>query len=105
MTTIHDQITRLAPAPEPFEPGWSRDTLATIVANEQSPVRSPRSWWRRPRRRLAGLVVAGAVALTAGTAVAVGGPGEVVKNALLDFSKQPNTTGNGLGVLHDPQLV
>jgi hypothetical protein len=105
MTTTHDQITRLAPAPEPFEPGWSRDTLAHILADRPVPARSPRPWWRRTRRRVAALLAAGVVTLTAGTAVAVGGPGQVVKDALLDFSRQPNTSGNGLGRLEDPQLV
>jgi hypothetical protein len=105
MNTTHDQITQLAPVPEPFEPGWSRDTLAAIVADAPTHGRGPRPWWRKTRRRAAALIAGGAVALTAGTAVAVGGPAEVVKDALLDFMSQPNTTGNGIGVLHDPQLV
>jgi hypothetical protein len=105
MTTTYDQIVRLAPAPEPFEPGWSRDTLAALLAESPAPETERRPWWRKTRRRAAALIAGGAIALTAGTAVAVGGPADVVKNALLDFSRQPNTTGNGLGVLHDPQLV
>ena len=105
MTTTYDQITRLAPAPEPSEPTWSRDALASILAADPAPETSPRPWWRKTRRRAAALIAGGAVALTAGTAVAVGGPAEVVKDALLEFMSTPNTTGNGLGVLHDPQLV
>jgi hypothetical protein len=105
MITTSEQITRLAPVPESLDPDWSRDTLAAIVADAPAPERRSRPWWRKTRRRAAVLVAAGAVALTAGTAVAVGGPAEVVKDALLDFMSTPNTTGNGLGVLHDPQLV
>lgn len=105
MTTTHDQITQLAPLPEPFEPGWSAETLATITAAGPTPGSRRRPWWRATRRRAAAVVAAGVVALSAGTAVAVGGPAQVVKDALLDFSKQPNTTGNGIGVLHDPELV
>ncbi len=105
MTTTQDQIAKLAPTPESFEPEWSRDTLATILAGAPSPTRSTHSWWRMTRRRAAALIAAGVVALGAGTAVAGGGPVEVVKDALLDFSKQPNTSANGLGRLHDPELV
>lgn len=105
MTTTHDQVTKLAPTPDPLEPGWSRETLARILTERPAPEHNPRPWWRRTRRRLTAVIVAGVVALTAGTAVAVGGPGQVVKDALLDFSRQPNTSGNGLGRLEDPQLV
>jgi hypothetical protein len=105
MTTTQDQIAKLAPMPESFEPRWSRDTLATILAEGPSPSRSNRSRWRGTRRRVAALIAAGVVALGAGTAVAGGGPVDVVKNALLDFSKQPNTSANGLGRLHNPELV
>jgi hypothetical protein len=103
MTTTSDQISRLAPTPEPFEPEWSRDTLTSILAEGPAPSRGSR--YRTTRRRAAALVAAGVVVLGAGTAVAGGGPVEMVKNALLDFSQQPNTTGNGLGTLHDPLLV
>ena len=105
MTTTQDPITKLAPTPESFEPEWSRDTLASILAGGSSPVHSNRSRWGVKRRRVAALVAAGVVALGAGTAVAGGGPVDVVKNALLDFSKQPNTSANGLGRLHNPELV
>lgn len=103
--TEHDTITALAPAPEPFEPQWSATTLARIVAEGPPPARAARPWWRRTRRRAASLVAAGLVVVTAGTAVAVGGPVESVKDAILDFSRQPNTTGNGLGRLDEPELV
>jgi hypothetical protein len=105
MTTTQDQITKLAPTPQSFEPDWSRITLATILADAPSPARSNRFRWRATRRRVAALVAAGVVALGAGTAVAGTGPVEVVKDALLDFSRQPNTTGNGLGRLDNPELV
>ena len=105
MTTTYDRISALAPTPEAFEPEWSRDTLGTILAEGPAPARAPHPWWRGSRRRAAALVAAAAVALSAGTAVAGGGPVEVVKNALQDFSKQPNTTANGLGRLNDPELV
>jgi hypothetical protein len=105
MTTTHDRVSALAPTPEAFEPEWSRDTLGTILTEAPAPSPAPHPWWRGSRRRAAALVAAAAVALSAGTAVAGGGPVEVVKNALLDFSKQPNTTANGLGRLDDPELV
>jgi hypothetical protein len=105
MTTTQDQIAKLAPTPESFEPEWSRDTLATILAEGPSPSRRNRPWWRATRRRAVALIAAGVVTLGAGTAVAGGGPVDVVKDALLDFSKQPNTTANGFGRLHDPELV
>ncbi len=105
MTTTHDQIALLAPTPEPFEQEWSRDTLATILADGPAPAPRQRHWWRNTRRRTAALVAAGVMALTAGTAVAGAGPIQVVRDAILDFSKQPNTTGNGLGRLHEPQLI
>ncbi len=103
--TTQDQIAKLAPPLESFEPGWSRETLATILAEGPSPARSNRRSWRTTRRRAAALIVAGVVALGAGTAVAAGGPVEVIKNALLDFSNQPNTSAGGLGRLHDPELI
>jgi hypothetical protein len=105
MTTTYDQVSALAPTHESFEPEWSRDTLGRILAEGPAPARGPRPWWRGGRRRAAALVAAGAVALSAGTAVAGGGPVDVVKNALLDFSNQPNTTANGLGRLDAPELV
>ena len=101
----HDTITALAPTPEPMEPEWSATTLASILADQPEAPRATAPWWRRTRRRAAALVAAGAITLTAGTAVAVGGPIDVVRDAILDFSNQPNTTGNGLGKLDDPQLV
>ena len=45
------------------------------------------------------------VTLSAGAAVASGGAVDVVRDAILDFSNQPNTSGNGLGELEDPELV
>ncbi len=104
--TQHDTITAIAPAPEPFEPQWSDTTLVRILAHEPGRTRSPAApWWRRGRGRVTAAVAAGLVTVTAGTAVAVGGPVEAVRDAILDFSTQPNTTGNGLGRLDDPELV
>lgn len=103
--TNYDTISALAPAREPFESEWSATTLAGILAEGPDPARAAVPWWRRTRRRAVALVAAGVVTVTAGTAVAVGGPIEVVKDAILDFSNQPNTTGNGLGRLDDPELV
>ena len=105
MTTTKDQIAKLAPTPESFEPRWSRETLAAILAEGPSPARRNHSRWRATRRRTAALITAGVAALGAGTAVAGSGPLEVVKDALLDFTQQPNTSANGLGRLHDPELV
>jgi hypothetical protein len=101
----HDTITALAPAPEPFAPKWSATTLAEILAEGPESARAAAPWWRRTRRRAIALVATGVVTVTAGTAVAVGGPVEVVRDAILDFSNQPNTTGNGLGKLDSPELV
>jgi hypothetical protein len=94
-------ITALAPAPEAFEPEWSQQALAAIRTDDRAPARR-----RRRGRRLA-LVGATAGVLTLGTAtaVAVGGPEEVVHRLLTQFEEQPNTTGNGLGPLEDPELV
>ncbi len=103
--TTQDKLTALRPTPEAFDSEWSTTTLAGILAGRQDAVTTPLPWWRRSRRRAAALVASGVVALTAGTAVAVGGPADVVKDAILDFSRQPNTTGNGLGELDDPELV
>jgi hypothetical protein len=94
-------LTALAPTPEPFDPAWSHETLTSILADARPQAARP----RRSGRRLAALVAAGVVVVSAGTAVAVGGPVDAVRGAIEDFSKQPNTTGNGLGVLHDPELV
>ncbi len=101
----HDTIATLAPTPEPMEPEWSAATLAGILADQPDTPRATAPWWCRTRRRTAALVAAAVVTLTAGTAVAVGGPIDVVRDAILEFSNQPNTTGNGLGKLDDPELV
>lgn len=94
-------ITALAPTPEPFDPEWSRETLAEIRSAER-PVPLRRRRVRRP-------VVIGAAAavltLSTATAVAVGGPEQAISGLLDQFIEQPNTTGNGLGKLNDPQLV
>ena len=100
-----DTITALKPTPEPFEPTWSRTALAEILAETQGSDAVSAPWWRSSRRRTITLVATGALALTTGAAVAVGGPTQVVKDAIESFSHQPSTTGNGLGVLEDPALV
>ena len=98
----HDTlIAALAPAPEPFDPEWSRQTLADIRATER-PGAARR---RRVRRPLVAGLVAGFLTLGTATAVAVGGPEQVVDRLLTQFTEQPNTTGNGLGELRDPLLV
>ena len=52
-------------------------------------------------------VAAGTLGLTTATAaaVAVDGPGDVVKRVLTEFGDRPDTAVGDLGVLHDPQLV
>jgi hypothetical protein len=92
-------ITALAPTPEPFDSEWSQATLNRIVADAPAPSR------RRRTGRLIALAAAGAVVVSAGTAVALGGPEDVVRGLIENFSEQPNTTGNGLGKLEDPLLV
>lgn len=103
--TNNDKIIALTPTPEAFEPTWSAATLAGILAEPRASGPAAVPWWRSSRRRTVAVLASGVVALTAGAAVAVGGPTEIVRDTILDFSKQPNTTGNGLGVLHDPALV
>ncbi len=92
-------LTALAPPREPFDPEWSQATLASILSADRASRR------RRGRRRVLVGLAAGFLTVTTATAVAVGGPGEVVKQVLTDFKEQPNTSGNGLGELHDPLLV
>lgn len=97
----HDTlITALAPIPESFDPEWSARTLAEIRSVDRpAPRRS------RGRRPLVVGVAAGLLTLGTATAVAVGGPEETISGLLSQFVEQPNTTGNGLGQLNDPQLV
>lgn len=93
-------ITALAPTPEPFDPAWSQQTLAEIRSADQSPQRP-----HRVRRTVLVGAAAGVLTLGTATAFAGGGPESVVKDLLDGFIAQPNTTGNGLGELNDPQLV
>jgi len=93
-------LTALAPAPEPLDPHWSQATLAGIL----SPARTAAPRRPRGRRRILVGLAAGFVTLGTATAVAVGGPTDVVDNVLTQFGEQPNTSGNGLE-LDDPQLV
>jgi hypothetical protein len=99
--TEHSTITALAPDAEPLDRAWSEATLAGILSTTGGP--APR--WRRAPRRLAVGLAAGFLSVTTATAVAVGGPTDVVKQVLTEFGKQPNTSGNDIGVLHDPELV
>jgi hypothetical protein len=94
-------ITALAPAPEPFDPDWSRAMLSRIASVEPAVAPRPR---RGRRLALVGLA-AGTLSLGTVAAVAAGGPEEVVKQVLTRFGEQPNTTGNGIGELDDPLLV
>lgn len=103
-----DPITALAPAPLPLDPDWSEAALARILAEDRDPLvtsTDARVRRRRARRRTAiGLGLAFST-VGAATAVAIGGPTEVVSSVIEDFAHQPNTTGNGLGELDEPALV
>ena len=99
-STSHSTLTALAPEPEPLDPAWSESTLAGILSTPRRPAR-PR---RAPRRLVVG-VAATALSLGTATAVAGGGPTDVVRDVLTQFGEQPNTTGNGMGELTDPVLV
>lgn len=101
--TKRSSIAELAPAPEPLDPEWSQATLVAILAADRPEAATARR--RRRRRRTTVALAAAFLTLGTATAVAVVGPSAVVKRVLIDFSEQPNTTGNHLGVLHDPQLV
>ncbi|HET6168471.1 MAG TPA: hypothetical protein VFE07_16695 [Marmoricola sp.] len=97
----HDTlITALAPVPEPFDPVWSRQTLADIRSEER-----PAALRRRVRRPVLIGAAAAVLTLSTATAVAVGGPEDAIRGLLTQFIEQPNTTGNGLGKLDDPELV
>ncbi|MGY2875646.1 hypothetical protein ACVW00_002836 [Marmoricola sp. URHA0025 HA25] len=98
--TLDDRIAALAPAPEALDQEWARATLADILAD--SP---PRPLGLRNSRRLAAIGVAGVITLGTGVAAAGFGSIDAVKDTLLGFASQPNTTGNGIGTLHTPQLV
>lgn len=102
--TVTARITALAPTPPPLEPEWAEATLARILRDDRA-AHAQQVRRRRARRRTAlGLGLAlSAVGTT--TAVAIGGPIEVVSSVIEDFARQPNTTGNGLGELHEPALV
>jgi hypothetical protein len=98
----HDTlITALAPTPEPLDPEWSAQTLADI-RSAQRPVALRQ---RRIRRPVLVGAAAAVLTLSTATAVAVGGPQDAISRLLSGFVEQPNTTGNGLGKLNDPQLV
>jgi hypothetical protein len=96
--TTDTLITALAPTPEPFDPAWSEQALADIRATAQ-PNR------RHVRRPVLVGAAAAVLTLSTATAVAVGGPEDTISGLLSQFVDQPNTTGNGLGQLDDPQLV
>jgi hypothetical protein len=100
--SLEERITALAPVPEQLEQEWAQAAVARILADD--PPAAPR---RRDRRRLAALAVAGVLTVSAGTAVAAASTGSIgaVKDVLLDFGRQPNTTGNNIGTLNTPMLV
>jgi hypothetical protein len=100
--STEDRITALAPVPEQLDQEWAQATLARILAD--SPPQQAR--WR-DRRPLVALAVAGALTVGTGTAVAAAGfgPVDAVKDVLIAFGKEPNTTGNNIGTLHTPRLV
>jgi hypothetical protein len=106
-----DHISALAPAPLPLDPAWSEATLARILAGEgaaedrAAAARAERVRRRRARRRVVVGLVAGFTTVGTATAVGLGDPTEVVARVIKDFAQQPNTTGNGLGVLDEPALV
>ena len=95
----YDQVKALAPSREPIDQDWSAATLHRIVATPQQ------SRQRSRARLIAGGLAVGVIAATAGTAVAGVGPAGVVKEVLIDFSRQSATSGNGFGEVHDPELV
>ena len=101
--SIDDRITALAPMPEHLDQEWANATLARILADDSS----PKSRWRAPRRltshrrrrhphRGTGAAVAAAT---------MDDPIDVVRDTLLDFADDPDTSGNDVGTIHDPQLV
>jgi hypothetical protein len=100
--SLDDRITALAPVPEQLEQEWAQATLARILADR--PAQQTR--WR-DRRALVAVAIAGALTVGTGTAVAAAGfgPVDAVKDALIAFGKEPNTTGNNIGTLHTPRLV
>jgi hypothetical protein len=100
--SVDNRITALAPLPEQLDQQWANDALARILA-DAPPV--PSRWITR--HRTAAVAVAGVLTLTTGTAFATVGldPISVVKDTLLDFADDENTTGNDVGTIYDPQLV
>ncbi|HWM72109.1 MAG TPA: hypothetical protein VNQ53_00110, partial [Nocardioides sp.] len=101
--SIDDRITALAPVPELLDQEWANATLARILADDSS----PKSRWRAPRR-LTTVAVAGILTVGTGAAVAAAtmdDPIDVVKDTLLDFADDPDTSGKDVGTIHDPQLV
>jgi hypothetical protein len=100
--SLADRITALAPVPEHLDRKWANETLARILADEP-PARSR----RLAGHRTAAIAVAGVLTLSTGAAVAaaVADPIDSIKETLLGFAAAPNTTGNGVGTIHDPQLV
>jgi hypothetical protein len=102
--SIDDGITMLAPVSEQFDQPWANETLAQILADEPP----TRSRWV-VRHRSATVALGGVLTLTAGVgaAAATGAldPVTTVKETLLGFAAEPQTTGNDVGTIHDPQLV
>ncbi len=96
-----DRFSALAPVPEHLDQEWADATLARILAD--APPAPSRG---QHRRRLAAAGVTGVLTLSAGAAFASGlDPIGVVKDTLLDFADDPNTTGSDVGTIYDPQLV
>jgi len=100
--SLDERITALAPVPEHLDEQWADATLARILAD--TPTSTKR---RRDRRRLAALAVAGVLTISTGTAVAAANMGSIgaVKDVLLKFGDEPNTTANDIGTLGTPELV
>lgn len=98
--SLEERISALAPVPEGLDEAWAEATLARILADAPQPR-------RRHRRRLALVAVAGVLTISSGTAVAAANMGSIgtVRDVLLKFGQQPNTTGNNIGTLGTPQLV
>jgi hypothetical protein len=99
--SLEGRIIALAPVPEGLDEEWADATLARILLDD-GPL--PR---RRDRRRLAVIAMAGVLTVSTGTAIAAANAGSIgaVKDVLLDFMDQPNTTGNNIGTLGTPELV
>jgi hypothetical protein len=98
---LEDRITALAPVPEQLDQAWAEATLSRILSDKTQHARS------RDRRAIAAIAIAGALTVGTGTAVAAKGFGSVdaVRDLLIAYGKQPNTSAHDIGTLGTPRLV